>query len=278
MFQHQIKIGEQGKFLPHGDFVKYGKGDPYRKGQVHASVVYSAIKSCLRCSAQCLYPNDCFVQVCGGTPEGIIAAVLHGFQHIIYAAGNEKEVSGMKIPTKQNETMRSIRYSEFVSHVDNFNPEEGCLFAAAVRMLAPYIRNSVMDTPGTLMVPAPYDIQFPPSRVYTFAERQSESMESRTSPKSTKKSKKSLGGPGSSSGTASVLPTTMTSTKDADEEGEDDDDDDDDDLARLESSAAEEEDDDDDDAEEMKSKTPKRPRGPKGPKGPKDKKPKTSVA
>ena len=294
MFQHQIKIGEQGKFLPHGDFVKYGKGDPYRKGQVHASVVYSAIKSCLRCSAQCLYPNDCFVQVCGGTPEGIIAAVLLGFQHIIYAAGNEKEVSGMKIPTKQNETMRSIRYSEFVSHVDN--PEEGCLFAAAVRMLAPYIRNSVMDTPGTLMVPPPYDIQLPALRVYTFVQvtgrvlartvgasdpiraelGSSESIESTGSEPPAKK-RKTVAGPGSSSG---KVPPTTTSTRNVDEEEEEEEDDEEEDADPEE---AEDDNNDDDDLAKLESieeemKSTKRPRRPKGSKGPKAKKAKTSQA
>ena len=88
MFQHQSKIGEQAKFLHQDNFVKFvkanGKSATYRKSQVDTTVVFSATKSCLRCSAQCMYPNDCFVQVCGGAPGGIIAAVLLGFsaQHL----------------------------------------------------------------------------------------------------------------------------------------------------------------------------------------------------
>ena len=198
----------------------------------------------------------------------------------------------MKIPTKKDETMHSIRYSELVSpNVDN--PEEGCLLAAAVLMLAPYIKNFVLDIPGTIMVQPPYDIQLPPLRVYTFvqvtgrvlartvgasdpirAERSSESIESPESTGSAKKGKK-VAGPGSSSG---KVPPTMKNVDEEEEEEEDDDEEedadaeegdddnnDDDDLAKLESIE-----------EEMKSI--KRPRRPKGSKGPKAKKAKTSQA
>ena len=299
MFQHQSKIGEQAKFLAQDNFVKLaksnGKSATYRKSQVDTTVVFSAAKSCLRCSAQCMYPNDCFVQVCGGTPEGIVAAVLLGFQHIIYVAGNEQEQSAMKIPTKKDEAMHNIRYSEYASpNVDN--PEEGGLLAAAVRMLAPYIKNFVLDTPGTHMVPPPYDIQLPALRVYTFVQvtgrvlartvgasdpiraelGSSESIESTGSEPPAKK-RKTVAGPGSSSG---KVPPTTTSTRNVDEEEEEEEDDEEEDADAEE---GEDDNNDDDDLAKLESieeemKSTKRPRRPKGSKGPKGKKPKTSQA
>ena len=225
MFQHQSKIGEQGKFLPQSKFVKFvkenGKTAQYRKGQVDPSVVYSAIKSCLRSSATALNPTDCFVQVCGGTPEGIVAAMVMGFQHVIYVAGCDKEMSWMKVPTKKDETTHNIRYSEFVSpNIDD--PQEGFMVATTVGMLAPYIRNFVMETPGAHAVPSPYDIKLPPLRVYTFIQvtgrviartvgvsdigpESTKSMESPGSEPPAKK-QKTIGGPGSPDGKVPPAP------------------------------------------------------------------------
>ena len=133
----------------------------------------------------------------------------------------------MKVPTKKDETTHNIRYSEFVSpNIDD--PQEGFMVATTVGMLAPYIRNFVMETPGAHAVPSPYDIVLPPLRVYTFIQVTGrvvartvgvsdvgpESTKSMESPRSVKplgseppaKKQKSLGGPGSSNGM--VPPTT----------------------------------------------------------------------
>ena len=163
----------------------------------------------------------------------------------------------MKAPTKKDETTHNIRYSEFVSpNIDD--PEEGTLIAAAVHMLAPYIRNFVLETPGTLAVPSPYGIVLPPLRVYTFVQVTgrviartvggcdigAESTKSMESEPPAKK-QKPLGGPGSSSGT--VPPTTPKVKGDSendggndvmdvdDDEEEDGGDNEDSDLAKLES-------------------------------------------
>ena len=141
------------------------------------------------------------------------------------------------------------------------------MIAAAVQMLAPYIRNFVLETPGALVVPAPYDIVLPPLRVYTFAQvtgrviartvggSDIESTKSKESPGSeppAKKQKLPFGGPGSSSG--KVPPKVAEDDSDGEgeemdgeeeEEEEGGDNDDDDDLAKLESLE-----------EEFKSKTP----------------------
>ena len=143
------------------------------------------------------------------------------------------------------------------------------MIAAAVQMLATYIRNFVLETPGTLVVPAPYEIVLPPLRVYTFIQvtgrviartvggsdigaESTKSMESpRSEPPAKKQQKLQLGGPGSSSG--KVPPKVMGDDGDGEdeemdgdeEEEEDGGDNDDDDLARLESLE-----------EELKHKTP----------------------
>ena len=71
----------------------------------------------------------------------------------------------MKVPTKKDETTHNIRYSEFVSP-NTDDPQEGSTIATTARMLAPYIRNFALETPGALVVPSPYDIVLPPLRVY----------------------------------------------------------------------------------------------------------------
>ena len=188
----------------------------------------------------------------------------------------------MKLPTKKDETTHNIRYSEFVSpNIDD--PQEGSMIAATVRILAPYIRNFVMDTPGTLVVPSPYDIVLPALRVYTFVQvtgrviartiggsdvgaESTNSMESLKSVKSLEsepsaKKQKSLGGPGSSSGMVPPKAMGRVADDNGENDGEDDamgvDDDeeeeggdDDDDFAKLESLEA-----------DLQKKTPSKKRG-----------------
>ncbi len=161
MFQHQSKIGEQGKFLPQNKFVQVLKESGgkriHRKSQVDPTVIYSALKSTLKASASALQPSDCFVQVCGGTPEPIVAAILMGFQNVFYITQAEKEAGWMKVPSKKDESLHNISYNDYQS--PNLEaPDEGTMAAAAIKMLAPFIQNFVMETPGTLMVPSPVDI------------------------------------------------------------------------------------------------------------------------
>ena len=177
----------------------------------------------------------------------------------------------MKVPTKKGETTHNIRYSEFVSpNIDD--PQEGFMVATTVGMLAPYIRNFVMETPGAHAVPSPYDIVLPPLRVYTFIQvtgrviaravgvsdigpESTKSMESAGSEPPAKK-QKTIGGPSSPDGKVPPAPPKAKGRV-ADDDGEnagedevidaDDSDDgttlggdaDDDDLNKLEALEAE---------------------------------------
>ena len=224
-FQHSSKICEQARFLDPRDFVQYvkenGKKAIMRRGQLHASVVASAIKSVLSSTSTGIGPQDTFIQVCGGTPEACVAAVLSGFQHVIYVA-SPQEQKWMKLPTETEESVQKINYTEYTSP-DLEVEDQGILAAEAVKMLTPYIRNHVFETPCVPSIAPPFDIQIPPLRTYTFIavtgrvvartilpeQQQSEkSMQSVQSEKSEQskpqKRKAEEGGPGSSSGKASL--------------------------------------------------------------------------
>ena len=116
----------------------------------------------LSTTSAALNPQDTFVQACGGTPEATVAGVMMGFGKIIYVAEG-KEMQWMKLPTEAEEKLHNINYNAFTSPSIE-NPDSGCLAAAAVRMLAPYIRNHVLDVANTVKIAPPYDIDVPPSR------------------------------------------------------------------------------------------------------------------
>ena len=105
LFQHASKIAESGLFLDSNKYAKQttdgGSKVLYRKGQVHETVPLSAVRSSLAVSAVALGPQDVLVQACGGTPEGILAGMLAGFQNVHYIAANEKEERAMKLPSAE---------------------------------------------------------------------------------------------------------------------------------------------------------------------------------
>ena len=109
------------------------------------------------------------------------------------------------------------------------------MVATTVGMLAPYIRNFVMETPGAHAVPSPYDIKLPPLRVYTFIQvtgrviartvgvsdvgpESTKSMESPGSEPPAKK-QKTIGGPGSPDGKVPPAPPKAKGRV-ADDDGE----------------------------------------------------------
>ena len=73
----------------------------------------------------------------------------------------------MRLPTKEEEAMHKIEYTDY-SSPDLENPSRGFLGAAAVRMLAPYVRNAVLESPGSIIVHPPYIIPVPPIQQYAF--------------------------------------------------------------------------------------------------------------
>lgn len=170
MFQHSSKICEEGQFLDPKHLIQLvkdnGRKTTFRKGQVHASTVYSSLKSVLSTTSAAISPTDCFVQLCGGTPEGVVGAIMMGFNRIIYV-GNEKEMMWMQLPTEEEETINKVDYTNYVSpSIDA--PDQGFLAAEAVKMLAPYIRNHVFNTADSIKVAAPYEIAVPPLKTYVY--------------------------------------------------------------------------------------------------------------
>ena len=170
MFQHTEKICEEGEFVDPRNLIQMttdsGRKRTYRKSQVHPTTVLSALKSVLSTTSASLNPQDIFVQVCGGSPEGVVAAILLGFSKVLYV-GNEKEQLWMKMPSDEDEKMYNIDYQDYPSPDMDF-PDQGFLAAEAVKMLAPYIQNHVLDRPNSLKVAPPQDITVPPIKQYTF--------------------------------------------------------------------------------------------------------------
>ena len=170
MFQHSSRICEQGRFLDPKEFIQHvkenGKKAVMRKGQLHPTVVLSAMKSLLSSTSTGIGPQDVFIQVCGGTPEASVAAILAGFSHVLYV-GSPQEQKWMKLPSESEESMCKIDYSAYNSPNVEL-PDEGILVAEAVLMLAPFIRNYVFETANAIKIAPPNQIRIPPLRTYTF--------------------------------------------------------------------------------------------------------------
>ncbi len=67
---------------------------------------------------------------------------MMGFGKVIYVA-TEKEMEWMRLPTKHEERVHTIDYSNYTSP-DPDIPGLGFLAVAAVKLLSPYVRNFVL--------------------------------------------------------------------------------------------------------------------------------------
>ena len=300
MFQHTSKICEEGLHQSKDDSMLItkpnGRRSLYRKAQIHPTVVYSALNRAIACTAAGLQPSECFVQVGGGTPEGIVAAMMMGFNRVVYVASTAQEISAMKLPTSHDDAFHNIDYNDYISPNPD-NPECGTMAAHAVQLLVPYVKNFVMEVPKAIVVPSPYHIDIPPLQTFTFipvtgkviartVSVAASSPAGRARPASSLTSKavtsSSKGGPGSAAGvetpkTPKKMVNMEESKDDGDDAGEDED-------AEEENEGAGEGDEGNDlDADlaalEAMATAPssnKRPKG--GGKGNSNKKPKTSNA
>ena len=170
LFQHASNIAESGEFLPMKEYIQVmtesGKKIIYRKGQLHETVLVSALRSALATSAVALSKTDAFVQVCGGTPEGIVGAILCGFQHVVYV-GTDKECKLMKFPSEQEEQAGNFDILNYQSP-DPEEPEMGSLAHYAIKKLASYIKNYIFEKNHAIKLPPPFAVHLPPLRKYTF--------------------------------------------------------------------------------------------------------------
>ena len=171
MFQHTSKICDQASHQPKEQSMLITKPNGrkmlYRKSQLHPTVIHSALQNALACTAAGLGPAECFIQVSGGTPEGIVAATMMGFSRVLYVGNTTQEVNGMRLPTTHEEQLHNLDYHEYTSPIPD-NPEAGTMVAHAIQLLTPYVKNFVMETPGSIVVPTPYQVDVPPIQTFTF--------------------------------------------------------------------------------------------------------------
>ena len=117
LFQHSSKVTAQARFMEKSGMINTvsdsGRHSLFRKGQLHPTAVYEAIKSVMSMSATGIGNNDCFVQISGGTPEGVVAAIMMGFGKVIYIAC-PKQISMMDVPSEQEEITHNIDYSQLL--------------------------------------------------------------------------------------------------------------------------------------------------------------------
>ena len=101
-FQHSTRIAERAEFLARAGCFMWRPNDRahprrYCKGQVHPSVYVSAFRSALASSNMPLSQNEVLVDLTGGTPEVIVAAVVAGYKRVFYI-GDENEHVMMQFP------------------------------------------------------------------------------------------------------------------------------------------------------------------------------------
>jgi hypothetical protein len=244
MWQHQSKIAEQARFMPKDDMISFmtasGRKSVMRRSQVHPTVIYSALRSVISTSATGISSQDAFIQMAGGTPEGIVAGIMIGFQKVIYITSNDKESSWMSLPSQASEYSNKVNYLSYTSP-DPDDPERGFLAAEAVKLLIAYIRNFVMDNKD-IMIPPPFPIEVPPLQTFTHIAVTGRvvartMLNHQTTPKKEEKKQdpakeeKTQGGPGSPSGTTpppkpqiqgkTVVQVTGKKTEKKEDEGDD---------------------------------------------------------
>ena len=214
MWQHQSKIAEQARFMTKDDMISFitasGRKSVMRRSQVSPTVIYSALRSSISTSAVAIASHDTFIQLAGGTPEGIVAGIMMGFQKAIYVTTTAKEYSWMSLPSLATEYANKVDYLNYVSP-DPDDPERGFLAAEAIKLLIPYIRNFVMDNKD-IMIPPPFPIDVPPLQTFTYIAVTGRVvartiLNPHATPKKMEKKTQNLaeedthGGPGSASGT-----------------------------------------------------------------------------
>jgi hypothetical protein len=131
-FQHQSKIANQARFLQKDSMISYvtesGRKSVMRRSQIHPTAVYAALRSVISTSATGISSQDAFIQMAGGTPEGIVPGIMMGFQKVFYITCKEKESSWMSLPSQASEYASKIDYMNYVSP-DPDDPERGFLAA-----------------------------------------------------------------------------------------------------------------------------------------------------
>jgi hypothetical protein len=103
LFRHASRIAAPAIYFPRSAALKVKRNEQaeplqYRKGQVHASVFYSAFQCALSLTSAGLGPHEVLVILTGGTPEAATAAIAVGFKKVLFVSGDPTEVNMMKVP------------------------------------------------------------------------------------------------------------------------------------------------------------------------------------
>ena len=117
MFQHSSRMTPLAKFRPADSLLvltnERGAQQPFRKGQVDASVFYHAIVAAVETSNAPIAANDAFVNFTGGAPECLVAAIAAGFRTVFHIASSPDEVLMMQLPGEEVE--RNLNYMKYTS-------------------------------------------------------------------------------------------------------------------------------------------------------------------
>jgi hypothetical protein len=108
-----------------------------------------------------------FVNVTGGTPEPLAAAIALGFRTVFHVAGSSEEELMYALPTEEQERLARTDYFNYRSPEADI-PSMGVLAAEAVRQIVEYLKNEAFAVPATIKVPLTRPLDLPPVAVYTY--------------------------------------------------------------------------------------------------------------
>ena len=126
-----------------------------------------AFHSALSTSSVPLASSDVFVNVTGGAPEPLAAAIALGFRTVFHVAGSSEEELMYALPTEEQERLARKDYFNYRSPEADI-PSMGVLAAEAVRHIAEYLKNEAFAAPATIKVPLTRPLDLPPVAVYTY--------------------------------------------------------------------------------------------------------------
>ena len=135
--------------------------------QVDPSVLVRAFSSALSTSSLPLTNSDVFVNITGGTPEPLVAAIACGYRTIFHVAGSGEEELMFNLPTEEEQRLNNINYFEYKSPEPEL-PGMGVLAAEAVRQITQYLKNECTNTQGAIRVPLTQPVNIPPLQTYTY--------------------------------------------------------------------------------------------------------------
>jgi hypothetical protein len=102
---------------------------------VDPSVLVRAFTSALSTSSVPLTNSDVFVNITGGTPEPLVAAIALGYRTIFHVTGSADEELMYSLPTEEQQRINNIDYFGYKSPEADL-PAMGALAAEAVRQIA----------------------------------------------------------------------------------------------------------------------------------------------